>query len=275
MPLNGLNVISLESRRARETETLIARQGGTPFLAPSLKERPIEEQEGIFLFLEALGEGAFDMVICMTGVGLALMRDAIAARMPIQALVEGLRRVTVVCRGPKPAVVLRQLEVPVHVAIPEPNTWREIADAVAARGERRIAVQEYGRANPELYAALRQLGAVVTPVTVYRWELPDDTGPLQEAVRRLAAGECDVILFTSATQLDHLLRVARELGQEPGLREALASRVAIASVGPVMSAALEAEGFRPDIVPAHPKLGPLVNAVAENAGAALARKRSR
>lgn len=41
--------------------------------------------------------------------------------------------------------------------------------AVAARPERRIAVQEYGRPNLEMNRALESLGAQVTPVAIYRW----------------------------------------------------------------------------------------------------------
>ena len=66
-------------------------------------------------------------------------------------------------RGPKPLPLLRELGVRAQIVVPEPNTWKEIVEAVAARPERRIAVQEYGRPNLEMNAALEQLGASVTP----------------------------------------------------------------------------------------------------------------
>jgi uroporphyrinogen-III synthase len=119
------------------------------------------------------------MVICMTSVGLTLLRDAVALKMPVDRLSAALRRVTIVSRGPKPVGVLRGLDVPIHLMIPEPNTWREIVDAVAARPERRIAIQEYGRPNHEMNQALMALGATVSPVALYRWELPDYLAPLQ------------------------------------------------------------------------------------------------
>ena len=87
------------------------------------------------------------------------------------------------------------------VVIPEPNTWREIVAAVAERPERRIAVQEYGRLNTALHTALEELGAKVTPIALYRWELPDDLQPLRLAVARIAGGGCDVVRFTSSVQL--------------------------------------------------------------------------
>lgn len=62
--------------------------------------------------------------------------------------------------------------------IPEPNTWREIVLAVRERSERKIAVQECGRLNTPLHAALEASGAKVSPIVLYRWELPDDLQPL-------------------------------------------------------------------------------------------------
>ena len=96
--------------------------------------------------------------------------------------------------------------------VPEPNTWKEVVEAVASRPERRIAVQEYGRPNPEMTSALEALGAQVTPFAIYRWDLPSDLEPLCEAARRLAAREVDVVLFTSSIQLDHLFQIAEERG---------------------------------------------------------------
>jgi uroporphyrinogen-III synthase len=157
--------------------------------------------------------------------------------------------------------------------VPEPNTWKEVVAAVAARPERRIAVQEYGRPNPEMTAVLEALGATVTPFAIYRWDLPSDLGPLREAARRLAGRDFDVVLFTSSIQLDHLFEIARQMGSEEDVRSALQHDVVIASVGPIMTEALEEAGLPIDIVPQHPKMAALVKAAAELAAPALERKR--
>ena len=274
MSFAGLRVLSLESRRSKDIESLILRQNGVPFVAPSVKERALEDHSIAFGFVEQLEAGAFDMVILMTGTGLAFLKDIVTVRMPAERLGAALRRTVIVSRGPKPVPVLRQLQVPVTVMIPEPNTWKEIVTAVAARPERQIAVQEYGRPNFEMNAALEALGATVTPVALYRWELPDDVEPLRQAALGLARDEFEVVVFTSSIQLDHLLMVARELGLEEKVMGTLKQRAAIASVGPVMTAWLEAKGLPPDIIPKQPKLGALVKAAAEQAVEAVQRKRS-
>lgn len=275
MPFAGLRVLSLESRRAQEMEAMIRRLAGDAFVAPSVQERALADHADAVRFVDRLEAGEFDLVICMTGAGLAFLRDVVAAHMPVERLAEALRRVTIVSRGPKPVPVLRAMSVPVQVVVPEPNTWKEIVAAVAARAERRIAVQEYGRPNLEMNRALEDLGAHVTPVAIYRWELPDDCDPLREAARRLAAREIDIAIFTSSIQLDHLLEIARSLNIESEVIEALRHDVAIASVGPVMTASLEALGISPDIVPNHPRMGSLVKAAAELGPAIVDAKRAR
>jgi uroporphyrinogen-III synthase len=207
----------------------------------------------------------------MTGAGLAFLRDVLAERYPPEAFSAALARAATLCRGPKPAAVLREMGIAPSAVVPEPNTWREIVSAVAARSERRITVQEYGRPNPDLLAALAGLGAAVTPIAIYRWALPADLAPLREAIRRILAGECDVVLFTTSIQLTHLLEVAGP--DAAAVCRTLADGVAIASIGPIMDDALAGAGLAPDIVPQHPKMPVLVRAAATQAAAVLARKR--
>src|SRR5437764_4476512 len=126
MPFNGLRVLSLESRRAKEMETLIRRDGGDPFVAPSVKEKGSDNSAAALDFVERLEAGEFDLVICMTGTGMAFLRDAISPHMPLERLSAGLSKAAIVSRGPKPVGILRALNVPIAVIIPEPNTWKEI-----------------------------------------------------------------------------------------------------------------------------------------------------
>jgi uroporphyrinogen-III synthase len=273
MDFSGLRVLSLESRRAELMEQLILRYGGKPFVAPSVQEIPFSKNEEVFQWASRLLAGEFDLLVLMTGVGLTYLRDALLERYSQVQFVEALRRLTIVSRGPKPVAVLHELGIKGTIVIPEPNTWKEIVTVISGRAERRIAIQEYGRRNPEFVAALEELGAQVTALEVYRWSLPDDLNPLQEAVRRITRREFDVVVFTTSIQLVHLLQVAEQMGRAQEVRQALREDLAVASVGPIMNATLTGEGIDPDIVPAHPKMGILVRAAAENAVPVLARKR--
>jgi uroporphyrinogen-III synthase len=273
MSFAGLRVLSLESRRAAEIETLIAKQGGKAMVAPSVKERALDDHTDAFRLLEGLERGDFEMLVLMTGVGLAFWRDVVAGRYPAARADDALRRVKLLARGPKPSAILRPLGISPDVTIPEPNTWREIVEAMKQRPERRLAVQEYGRPNTEFVDALRALGSQVETFALYRWEMPDDVAPLRTAARELAAGGIDVVLFTSSIQLEHLLAIAAEDGLGEQIVDALATRVAVGSVGPIMTATLVEHGVTPDIVPSSPKMGALVLAASGECAAVLAKKR--
>ena len=262
MSFHGLRVLALESRRAAEMEQLIRKQEGEPFVAPSMREIPLADNAEAFTFAEQLFAGAFDMVILLTGIGTRQLNRLLATRFPEAAFAEALGRVTLLARGPKPVAALREMGLKPAIVAPEPNTWREIVEATEGRPERRIALQEYGRSNPELLAALRARGAEVTPVRVYQWDLPENVEPLRQAVRLLAAGSFDVALFTTAIQIVHLARVARELALEDAalgnLRKCL-----VGSIGPATTEALEEFGVHPTMEPSHPRMGFLVKEAAE------------
>src|SRR5580704_3010506 len=264
MQFDGLRVLSLESRRSAEIEKLIRARGGDTFVAPSMREVPLQDNPEAFAFATRLFAGEFDMVILLTGVGSRLLNQILETRYPPGAFAEALRKLTVVVRGSKPAAVVREWNVPVAVTVPEPNTWREILAATEARPERKIAVQEYGRSSPELLEGLRARGAQVTTVPVYQWDLPEDTGPLREAVRRLAAGQFDVVMFTTSVQVSHLLRIASEEGVADHVRAKLRPMV-VASVGPSTSETLREHNLPVDFEPSHPKMGFLVNETSQHA----------
>ncbi len=273
MSFAGLRVLSLESRRAAEIELLIRKQEGDPFVAPSVKERALSDHAEAFLLLEGLEQGRFELLILMTGVGLTFWNDVISARYDLARAENALRNVKLLVRGPKPTAVLRQSGINPDIIIPEPNTWREIVRAVAVRPERKLAVQEYGRPNPEFVAALESLGAQVATFALYRWEFPDDVTPLREAAHRLARREADTILFTSSVQLEHLLAIAEQEHLADQVKAALREHVAIASIGPIMTEALVEQGLPPDIEPSSPKMGPLVYAAANKSSDVLRQKR--
>jgi uroporphyrinogen-III synthase len=263
MPFARSRVLSFESRRSAEMAELIRKQGGEPFVAPAMREVPLEENTGAFQFAERLFAGEFDMMILLTGVGTRQLNRVLATRFPETAFTDALRQLTIVARGPKPVAVLREMGLVPAIVAPEPNTFREVLRAIEGRVERRIAVQEYGRSNPELLDGMRASGAEVTSVRVYQYGLPEDLAPLREAARRLAAGEVDVVLFTTAVQIDHLLQVADEqgIGAETlsGLKKAW-----IASIGPTTTEGLQEFGLHPRLEPSHPKMGLLVREASEN-----------
>jgi uroporphyrinogen-III synthase len=264
-PLAGLRVAVFESRMAGPMADLVAKHGGIPLSAPALREIPLGDSPEVAAFAEQLTAGGFDVVIFETGVGVRYLAQAIEARMPRETWLEGLSRVKVVARGPKPTAALRELGARVDLHVPTPNTWLETLAALDAHlpvAGLRVAVQEYGKPNIELVEGLEQRGATVTCVPVYRWALPEDLGPLHAAIVEIAQGRVGIALFTSAQQVEHLLQIAAGDAREAELRSALATCTVVGSIGPTTSETLRAHRLPVDIEPDHPKLGHLIAAVA-------------
>lgn len=258
-------VLLLESRWPEVLADLVRRQGWEPVCAPAVEEVPAPAEE-VAGPLKRLCSREVDWAVFLTGVGVQRLYDAAQALGLGEAFVEAVRHLPVAVRGPKPVAVLGRWGVRPRVSAPSPHTTAELCaalDAVDFRG-RRVFVQHYGETNHRLRHYLLGRGAELVEAVPYRWALPQDTGPLASAARALASGELDALVVTSRPQVLHLFAVAEREGVEGALREALNTRVVVAAVGPTSRKTLEAFGVRVAVSPDHPKMGPLVAALASH-----------
>jgi uroporphyrinogen-III synthase len=256
--------------------SLIARHGGEPTVAPSLREVPLEENTAAFEFGRRLLEGRIDSILFLTGVGAQALLDSLKLRHDEAAVLAAIDRLLVAVRGPKPTAVLKKWNVHIDVKAPEPNTWRETVVAIRNAidlGGKTIAVQEYGKPNAALYAELETSGATVLPVPVYRWDLPLDREPLENTIRSAISDAFDIFAFTSAQQVENVLSVASDQGIERDLKSAMLRSV-IVSIGPTCTEALREHALPPDIEASPPKMGPMVRTALEQAPSILLRKKN-
>ena len=261
----GLQIAALESRRAEDMARLITRIRGVAHVSPSMREVPIEPNRGAIDFAYRLMTGQVSVVILMTGVGFRYLLRSVEKHVDRQRFLDSLSDVVTICRGPKPAAALKEVGIKPTHRVPEPNTWRELLqtiDADVAVANQVVGLQEYGITNASLIAGLEARGATVEPVRVYGWEFPEDTTPLEENVRALAAGQRDMLLLTSAHQVVNMLRMAEQLNVVESLRQGLHGTV-IASIGPTTTQMLEECEIHVDIEPSHVKMGHLVTEAAQ------------
>lgn len=273
--LNGLTVASFESRQGKEMESLISRAGGNARVAASMREIPIAENQQAFDFFEKLRHNHFNVVVLLTGVGTRSLLQILEEKYPASQIHNVFKTITLVARGPKSSKALSDANLKATLTVPEPNTWREVVAMMEEHKSLKnlaIAVQEYGVSNPEFLQALRDKGAKeVVSVPVYRWALPEDVKPLTRLIEAIIYGDVQVVLITSAQQINNTLEVAKGLGLDKKLIEAF-SRVVVGSIGPIASEALRAKGIEPDFEPEHGKMGFLVKDAGEKAWAILKKK---
>ncbi len=275
----GKRVFSFATRQGAEMETLITQAGGNPQVVPSMREVPVDHHAEALRFADMLFAGWIDAVVLMTGVGTRLLIQSVSAKHDPSQFISKLKEIEIIALGPKPIAALKELGITPTITVPEPYTSADllsVLDEDYPPSTRRIAVQEYGQKNPEFVQGLQDRGAEVLSVPLYRWELPDDIGPLQRAVQEIISGTpqpADFCLFTSGAQVRHLFRVARWDSQEEALRESFKT-ICVGSVGPIASRAVREHGFSVDFEPDRTKMSHLVRETARRGHDLLLKKRA-
>ena len=272
---NGLIVAAFESRMASEIARLIERHGGNPLVTPVLREIPLDDNFAALKFGGRLTTNRVDILILLTGVGTTALFNLLKTRYPWSSIVAALEQTTIVARGPKPVAALKTLGITPTLTVPEPNTWVELISTLdkyrPVKGLH-VAVQEYGASNPDLLEALKQRGAEIFQVPIYRWALPEDLGPLRQALDAVIARKAPVLLITNAAQVDHVMQVLEEDGKVEPFRAALKNMV-VASIGPTASERLRHHEWPIDLEPSHPKMGILVKETSERVSSLFSSKR--
>jgi len=263
--LGGARIGLLEARLSSELAELVRREGGEPVCAPAVQEAQVDVRAQVPMLIDALRERRIEIVVFLTGAGATSLlgqADAVGAR---DALIEALAGATTVCRGPKPAVVLRKHGIPVHVNARTPHTTPELLEVLpdALVRDRGVALLHDGGGNTVLVEALHARGATVEELQTYEWRLPDDLEPIEGLIRELLYGQIDAVAFTSQVQVRHLFEVAARTHRTDALRFALRHRTIVGSIGPTCSAALQQLDVTPHVVASPPKMRPLVTAVAQ------------
>jgi uroporphyrinogen-III synthase len=241
--LQGLTILVPESRELDLFVAMLEAEGATALRCPLVRILDLEETSEAEAWIGQLIDGAFEDAIFLTGEGLRRLLT-VAERTDKRApFVAALGRVRKITRGPKPARALRELGLAPDLAAATPTSGG-VLEAVAGEdiGGRRIGVQLYpGEGGLPLVAALRERGAVVSPVTPYRYASQAETDQVVDVIRAMSSGRVGMIAFTSSPQVERLVEVAREAGLAAQLSEAF-TRVRIAAIGPVVEETLRRHG---------------------------------
>ena len=255
----------LEARMGTELAELVRRHGGVVRSAAAVREAPLDCAAVVSDFLERLRRPARRVHIFLTGAGATALFQEAERQGQLPFVIESIRAGTIICRGPKPTAALKRYGLSPNASAASPYTSHELLEAMTGidLAGAEVTLVHYGERNESLSDELRQRGAALNELCLYEWRLPDDVGPLQDLAGDLVKLELDAVVFTSQVQWKHLLQVATALGLGDDLIHALKSHVVVAAVGPICSAALDAAGVHPQVVPDNPKMGPLVTALAE------------
>ncbi|MFH8440735.1 uroporphyrinogen-III synthase [Streptomyces sp. NPDC018026] len=257
-PLAGFTVGVTAARRADELGALLGRRGATVLHAPALRIVPLADDGELMAATKRIVDRAPDVVVATTAIGFRGWVEAADGWGLGDALLERLRTVELLARGPKVKGAVRAAGLTERWS-PASESMAEVLDRLLEQGVagRRIAVQLHGEPLPGFVEALREGGAEVVGVPVYRWLPPEDLGPVDRLLDAALSRGVDAVTFTSAPAAVSLLGRAGERGLLPELLAAFGHDVLPACVGPVTAVPLQAHGVD-TVQPERFRLGPLV-----------------
>jgi uroporphyrinogen-III synthase len=257
-PLAGFTVAVTADRRRDELATLLERRGARVVVAPALRIMPLPDDVELRAATVSCVDKPPDIVVATTGIGLRGWLEAADGWGLAETLRARLNAAHLVARGPKARGAARAAGIAEDWAPPSESS-DEVLDYLLDRGlaGQRVAVQLHGEPQPDFCAALRQAGAEVLEIPVYRWGPPTDLAPLRRLVDLITGRLVDAVTFTSAPAAHSLLDAGG-----PDLLARLRDGVTAACVGPVTAAPLVARGV-PVVAPDRARLGALVRALVE------------
>ncbi|GGO83891.1 uroporphyrinogen-III synthase [Wenjunlia tyrosinilytica] len=262
-PLAGFTVGVTADRRRDELVALIERRGARVVEAPTMRILPLGDDTVLHSATERCLTGSLDYVVATTGVGWRGWMSAAEGWGTAGRLAEACGRATVISRGPKAtgairASGLRETHSPASEAIDEVLDWLLARELHGTR----IAVQEHGAPLEGFAAALRERGADVIEVPVYRWGPADDPAAVRRLVEQTVRREVHALAFTSAPAIEAFLACAEESGRRDTVLDAMRGDVLPVCIGPICARPLSSRGVE-TVWPDRGRLGSLVRVLAE------------
>ncbi|WP_435243821.1 uroporphyrinogen-III synthase [Streptomyces cucumeris] len=262
-PLAGFTVGVTAARRADELGALLRRRGAEVMHAPALRIVPLADDSELLTATKRLLDQAPDVVVATTAIGFRGWVEAADGWGLGEALLDRLRGVRLLARGPKVRGAIRAAGLTEEWS-PASESMAEVLDRLLEEGVdgHRVAVQLHGEPLPGFVESLRAGGAEVVGVPVYRWMPPEDIAPVDRLLDATVARTLDAVTFTSAPAAASLLDRAEQRGLQRELLDALRHDVLPACVGPVTALPLEAHDV-PTSQPERFRLGPLVQLLSQ------------
>jgi uroporphyrinogen-III synthase len=257
-PLAGFTVGVTAARRADELGALLQRRGAAVLHAPALRIVPLSDDSELLAATKDLIDQLPDIVVATTAIGFRGWIEAADGWGLGEVLLDRLRGVEVLARGPKVKGAIRAAGLTEEWS-PSSESMAEVLDRLLEHGVegRRVAIQLHGEPLPGFVESLRAAGAEVVGVPVYRWMPPEDITPVDRLLDSAVGRGLDALTFTSAPAAASLLSRAEDRGLLPELLNALNHDVLPACVGPVTALPLQAHGVD-TVQPERFRLGPLV-----------------
>lgn len=264
--LTGRTIAVPETRELDVFSSMLERRGATVLRCPLVTILDAPDPQPILKWLREFNAGACDDLILLTGEGLRRLLGCIDKNEPSlrEPFVQRLSAVKKITRGPKPARALREIGLKPDIAAESPTT-QGVIESLRTQDLQghKVGVQLYGsEPNRPLIDFLQSAGAQVLTVApyVYADKVADEA--VRDLLQRMAAGEVDIIAFTSTPQVERLFTVG-----PLELVKAAFAKTEVAAIGPVVADALARHDISVRLMPQDAFfMKPLTSAIEQEIG---------
>jgi uroporphyrinogen III methyltransferase/synthase len=205
-PLFGKRVLVTRTRQqASALSRLLAEEGAEPIELPTIEIKRRFNKDELIRAVEALHKGEYDWLVFTSANAVDIFFDFLWERcLDARSVTAGVAAI-----GPGTAEALKRWGIYVDVT-PDPN--RYTAEGLLAAFDEQFDVRDHSILLPRAEGArdvlvdgLTKQGAKVDEVILYVAAPPDS--PESEALRRLRAGEVDVVTFASSSAVTNLMKL--------------------------------------------------------------------
>ncbi|MAG35613.1 MAG: hypothetical protein CL878_05130 [Dehalococcoidia bacterium] len=261
-PLQGRRVLVTRPRaQAPVLATVLAEHGAEPVVLPLIAPTPVTDTSKLDAGIVRLARGGYRWLIFSSANGARFFLTRVQTLGYDERICQQAR----VVAGAATATTLAQQGVRADVTLTNFRAETVSAQlATASLTDQQVLLPRAAGGRPVLPHTLRQRGAVVDEVVVYRSApVPESSAPL---ARWLRSGTLNAITFTSSSTVRHFMAALATEALTDWQQEA----VVIACIGATTAATAQEHGLRVDAIPEQTTAAALVQALA----AVFARRRS-
>ncbi len=236
--------------QAEEVCDIIKREGGVPYLIPTIETKRSDNLSVVKHFIDDLTKGKVDYVIFMSVNGIKYLIESAEILGLKDKLLEYLTNVCIVAVGPKTASKLESCQIRVDL-IPEKYSSQGIVESLGQLdiSGKIIYLLRTNVATPNLKENLEMMKAIVREIYVYESFIPNDPYAVKKFLNDLIYGKIHAIIFGSSLSAHNLFQMLRRHLSEDELINLLNNKSTIVAIGPLTAKTLHELKVKIDIIP--------------------------
>ena len=236
--------------QAEEVCDIIRREGGEPYLIPTIETKRSDDISIVKNFADDLAKGKVDYVIFMSVNGIKYLLESAQILRLRDKLLKYLNDVFKIAVGPKTASKLESYQIRVDL-IPEKYSSHGIVESLKQLdiSGKIVYLLRTNAATPTLKENLEMMGVIVREIYVYESLIPNNPYIEKKFLHDLIHGKIHAIIFGSSLSVNNLFKMLKRHISVNELRNLLNNKSTIVAIGPLTAKTLHGLKVKVDVMP--------------------------